>query len=87
MPDSLRTIGVYAFSQCDGLKHVILNRGLETLGEMVFSESGVEDVQFPPTLRKIGYKTFASCNNFKYVQLPPSLEEIGEDCFVCSGLE
>ena len=68
-PSSLRTIERTAFYKCAKLKRVILNEGLETLGENelvdngrdftgVFEESGVQEIFLPSTLRVIERRAF-----------------------------
>lgn len=64
LPPSVKTIGVCAFQDCAQLRHVVLNEGLEALGEMdrvngeqmegqVFCRSGIESVRIPSTLKTI----------------------------------
>ena len=68
-PPSLRIIGYAAFYKCAKLKRVVLNEGLETLGENepadgsscfrgIFEESGVQEVFLPSTLKVIERRSF-----------------------------
>ena len=50
----LKVIGCKTFTSCKALKHVLLNDGLETIGEECFNESGLEEVTIPGNVRNIG---------------------------------
>ena len=50
----LKVIGCKTFTSCKALKHVLLNDGLETIGEECFFESGLEEVIIPGSVRSIG---------------------------------
>ena len=97
-PLSLRTVSQGAFNNCQVLKRVILNEGLEVLGTNerpddeqwyygIFQGSAVESVSLPSTLKRIEYSAFRNCKHLKSVALPKGLEKIGEGCFCESGIE
>lgn len=67
MPESLREIEKGAFENCDELTQMVLNDGLEKLGEGAFRESGLRNVRMPSTLRKIKKEVFWLCENLKVV--------------------
>ena len=67
-PDSLVSIGDYAFRSCDKLERIHLNEGLVTIGDRAFCGcKHLADVEFPTTIREIknaafiysGIKSFA----------------------------
>ena len=100
-PRSLRIIRQGAFAECESLRTVVLNEGLEVLGYAdyppkntgyqfyfgVFEGSAVEHVELPSTLRQIEYNVFENCQNLKNISLPDGLTYIGERCFMDSALE
>lgn len=80
-PRSLREIGSEAFARCQNLRRVVLNEGLEKLGDDitklkvyrerpylgVFEGSGIENVQLPSTLSILEGNTFKACRGLKYI--------------------
>ena len=79
-PPSLRVICSQAFYHCGGLKEVILNEGLETLGADheeglcgVFQYTSIERVCLPSTLLEIGNFTFHHCQRLGRLDLPAGL--------------
>ena len=97
-PLSLRTVSQGAFNNCQALKRVILNEGLEALGTSerpddkqwyygVFQDTAVEEINLPSTLKRIKYSAFQNCKHLKSVALPKGLEKIGEGCFYESEIE
>lgn len=61
-PRTLRRIEDWAFMSCSSLKQVCLaNSALESIGEYVFFQSGLEFFVAPPSLRTIGESVFSDC--------------------------
>ena len=54
-PPSLKVIGDAAFCDCEQLKTVKLQEGLQVMGNNCFSGAGFDEIVFPTTLQKIGY--------------------------------
>ena len=86
-PPSLREINGLALSCCDKLKRVVLNDGLEKLGQYAFQNSAVESVRFPPLLSELPGGLFCRCRSLRKLELPEHLENIGNGCFYEAGLE
>ena len=85
------------FYNCAQLTHVVLNEGLETLGDRgldehyrgtlgVFEQSAIESVNIPLSLREIGHRTFYGCRSLRSVELPEGLQTLWNGCFRESGL-
>lgn len=92
-PSMVREVGEYAFAECEQLKDVWLNEGLEELGTYdgcassdVFYSSGLQSVRFPSTLKTIRPCTFASCKGLKNVVLPPGLRKLDYRAFWGCGI-
>ena len=75
-PPNLKKICSGAFGFCESLQRVVLNEGLETVGEDdeksssgygVFKSSGIEELVLPSTLVKLGRNTFQKCRSLKKV--------------------
>ncbi|MGL4993759.1 MAG: leucine-rich repeat protein [Bacteroidales bacterium] len=88
LPNSLKTIGVAAFSGCGSLSNIQLGNSLETIGRQAFSNTSIESIQFPSTLKTIETASFAGCRMLKSVVLPSSLLTLESSMFSgCSSLE
>jgi hypothetical protein len=84
LPDSLKHIGVYAFAECNRLKHVRLPRSLVHLNEGVFFEcTALEFVTLPDTLTRILDRAFSGCSRLKATTHPRGLVHIGSSAFWC----
>jgi hypothetical protein len=84
LPDTLKHIGVYAFAECNRLKHVRLPRSLVHLNEGVFFEcTALEFVTLPDTLTHIFDRAFSGCSRLKATTHPRRLVHIGSSAFWC----
>lgn len=69
-PRSLKTIRAGTFMNCNNLKEVRLNEGLESIGgegDGVFLNSGIERLYIPSTLREMS--TLLKCKGLKKVEV------------------
>ena len=79
-------IGDYAFWQCSNLSNFepwtsgwkIM---VSSIGERVFGETAIEELDFYHSSFKSIYRTFGECKELKTLYLPATLEEIGEQSF------
>ena len=65
-PPGLKRICCGAFIECENLKRVILNEGLEELSD-AFQESGIEEITLPSTLEEICCSIFRGCFSLRTV--------------------
>ncbi len=86
---SIKTIGDYAFYECDALTYVDIYGGLEEVGKNIFKSCDkLEKVIIRNGSLNIGYGMFEDCISLKTVDLPDSLVTIGELAFDdCISLE
>lgn len=81
-PSSLRSIGNNAFAQCDALRSVVLNQGLQSLATQAFAFcDNLEEVSFPDNLLSIGHCAFQGCSKLKSVILKNGLESVEYGAF------
>lgn len=89
------TIRKFLGSACKGepLRSVVLNEGLETLGEYydihgIFRCTQIKQITLPSTLRALRDKTFYECSSLQSVTFADGsrLEKIGKQCFGSSGI-
>ena len=79
----MRAVQKDAFQRISPLGSVVLNDGLEVIGEAAFRGTGLRAVRFPATLREIGAEAFCFCSRLKSVEIPRDggLERVGDLAF------
>ncbi|WP_044420577.1 leucine-rich repeat domain-containing protein [Metamycoplasma hominis] len=87
IPSLIKEIGKGAFSGCANLKEVILNEGLEKIGDEAFSNTNIESITIPSSVKEIGKGAFSSCKNLEEVSLNEGLEKIGAEAFRSTKIE
>ena len=89
MPDSVVSIGRYAFEHCEELKSITLSTSLETIGIQAFSGcKALEAIQLPDSLTVIGGGAFSGCSGLKSVTIPAGVTEISAGLFRdCTNLQ
>ena len=64
IPDSVTSIGSYAFEDCTDLKSVIIPNGVTSIGDWAFhSCSGLTGVIIPDSITRIGDQAFGYCGS------------------------
>ncbi|MFQ8923068.1 MAG: leucine-rich repeat domain-containing protein, partial [Clostridium paraputrificum] len=69
IPDSVTSIGDYAFSGTSSLKNVTLGNGVTTIGMYVFENSGITSIEIPDSVTSIGDRAFSGTSSLKNVTL------------------
>lgn len=89
LPNTLQSVGDWAFNECVNLREVDLGTGVRTLGTGCFDGcSALGNIKFPQQLRVIGDQAFNMCASMTEVILNDGLEELGfASFFQCSGLK
>lgn len=80
IPSTVKTIGTHAFLYNKKLKKLILNEGLETIGNLAFEDTRITSVEFPKTLKSIGSDAFAY-SRLESIDIPENVEDIGTNAF------
>jgi hypothetical protein len=88
LPNTLTSIGEYAFYGCWGLSQITLPDALTSIGGGAFSGcTGLTQITFPANLTVIGAVAFDGCRGLSQITLPDSLTIIGAEAFFgCTGL-
>ena len=88
IPNSVTSIGGWAFSDCCGLTSVTIPNSVTSIGEYAFSDcSGLTSVTIPNSVTSIGEAAFGYCSGLTTLTIPNSVTSIGESAFYgCSGL-
>jgi hypothetical protein len=79
IPNSMMTIGNYAFCGC-GLTSVTIPNSVTTIGNAAFSGCGFASVTIPNSVTTIGNDAFSGCD-ITSVTIPNSVTVIGESAF------
>lgn len=88
IPDSVKTIGEYAFSECPNLESVILPNSLEYISPYLFAEStNLSEVYIPENVGSIPEKAFY-LTGITSVTIPKNATVIGKHAFAnCKQLK
>ena len=82
------TNSVYSNVFPKSVQQVILNEGLEKLGDGAFiGASGLTDFELPSTVKVIGAGAFRGCSGITEILLPEGVEFIGNGAFSDSGVK
>ena len=89
LPDSVETIGSYAFHGCSALERVSLPLNLQEISLRMFDGCGsLEQVTLPAGLKNIGDYAFYGCGNLKKLHLPETVVRVGKYAFYnCRKME
>jgi len=95
VPGTVKAIPGYMFGReaysengHDALKKVILDEGVEAIGEYAFAYcKGLETVDMPGSVTSIGSSAFKSCVGLKDVRIPRSVTAFPDALFYGSGLK
>ena len=82
LPDSLKYISDYAFSNMDELKYVDFNENVEYIGKYAFKGCGaLERITIPGNVKVINTGMFADCKNLRYVEFSEGTSIIMQNVF------
>ena len=82
LPDSVVSVGEYAFGDCQAVTELNFGNGLTTVEEGAFSYlKGLTSLELPDSLTTIGELGFNSCQNVKTIKFPANLKTIGPWAF------
>lgn len=89
MPDTVTSIGAYAFYQCENLKRVNLSNRLLSVGDSAFEGcTSLLTIKFPSITNSIGSRCFYKCTSLQSAILPNWITKIDEYTFYgCSSLK
>ena len=89
IPDTVSTIGGYAFEGCTTLENVVMPDSVQTIDAFAFLNcSRLHQVQFPAHLKTIGEYAFHWCTALEEVQIPDTVTTVGNHGFsYCRSLK
>lgn len=88
LPDTIQSIGQFAFSKCDSLTGVSLPESLTSIGFGAFKDCvSLQDLVFPDAVTFIGRSAFRGCLSLQEINLPENLIEMQAMAFAdCTAL-
>ena len=88
IPDSVTSIGDYAFRGCSNLTSVTIPDSVTSIGNRAFSGcSSLTSVTIPDSVTSIGEKAFYGCRNLTSITIGNGVTSIGDWAFDgCTGL-
>lgn len=83
------SIGMWAFSRCDGLTSITIPAGVERIGYGAFDScTNLTSIDIPEGVISIEAGAFWGCSNLENIHMPDSLTSIGDSAFYgCSKLK
>ena len=82
IPNSVTSIGGFAFQRCESLTEVVIPNSVTSIGDRTFFEcSSLTEVVIPNSVTNIGKFAFSQCESLTEVVIPNSVTSIGEFAF------
>lgn len=88
IPNSVTSIGAYAFDSCEKLSSVTIPNSVTSIGEGAFMWCKMlTSIILPPSVTSIGKSMFSYCESLTAVTIPNLIISIGDEAFFgCTGL-
>ena len=88
IPNSVTSIGYYAFWGCTNLRNIKIPNNVESIGDYAFYNcTSLTSVTIPNSVTSIGNDAFYGCSSLTSVTIPNSVTSIGNNAFYgCSSL-
>ncbi len=89
LPDSVETIGIYAFYKCNGISEITIPDKVTYIpGDCFCGCESLEKVEYPDSLTEIHPYAFAYCDKFTEVSIPDGVTSISMGAYYnCKNLK
>lgn len=81
LPNSITTIGEWAFCDCSGLNSIVIPNSVASIGKAAFSGCGFTEITIPDHVTSIGEYWFQNCTNVTTLSIPDHVTTIEEGAF------
>ena len=88
IPNTVTTIGSWAFQECTGLTNITIPNSVKTINDHAFLNcTGLANATIPNSVKTIGDYAFSGCSALTSVNIPKSVTTIGNNPFSsCAGV-
>lgn len=84
IPDSVTSIGYFAFGECRELTDVVISGSITSIGNSVFYNCEcLKNINIPEGVTSIGAGAFSQCSSLESIVIPASVMLIGDNAFYC----
>ena len=89
IPDSVKSIGYYAFHRCESLISIVIPDSVKSIRDYAFAFcKKLESIVIPNFVESIGNYAFYGCKSLKSIIIPDSVKSIGYGAFIwCESLK
>ena len=82
IPDSVTSIGGYAFYDCDNLTNIVIPDSVTSIGSCAFENcNSLTSITIPDGVTSLGLYTFFGCNSLMSIVIPDSVTSIDKFAF------
>ena len=81
IPGSVKTIEEGAFLDCAALRQVHLHEGLESIADLAFQSTAIEEIIVPASVKEIGEEAFFECESLRRADVLNKDAAIGLNAF------
>ena len=82
LPAGIRSIGDYAFCECEALKGITIPSGVTYIGRCAFFQChGIKSVVLPDGMKTVATLAFANCSELQSVKIPATVNTFGAALF------
>ena len=87
IPNTVTSIGMYAFQDCDKITEIVIPESVTTIGDCAFYDCDfIPYVNIPNSVTSIGTSAFCSCDRVRSILLGNSVTSIGESALSTGSL-
>ena len=86
IPETVISIGDYAFYESSGFEEVQLPDSLKSIGDYAFYHTQIKRVEIPDSVERIGSHAFGSCSQLVSISLSNSLTMISDSMLASSSV-
>lgn len=82
IPNTVTTIGEYAFGECYYMRSLTLPESIVSIEDRAFQACmSCESINIPKSVKSIGNNAFEDCTQLRHITIPSGLEHLGDQAF------